>query len=567
MSVATARRGMITVDSPVPAVVYRFMARAPGYKRWTDSGGCKFEASRAHVAALKSALEQNPGAFTLVDADGTLAALDKPLLPIEAHKRMLGTGNGKPWAHQDRAHNIMMSREYYGFWFDMGTGKSATIAQGAAELHARGKIERALVVSTGRGWQQFINDQAPYWLPQDIEYRIARLPQQLKRFQFPGNALLIGVATPGAFQSKAQSAKLLEFCKGGKTAIFVDESQNFKGWSSQRVDNLLKLAPHTTHRFLFSGEPQPHGPEDLFAQFYFMDPNIIGHSSKTSFEKYFCVKEGYQVREITEYVHLDELTELVAPHCEYLKITDCLDMPERSWREVKWQPTQQQVDVYEQLKHAFVVDIEAALNDSKNIELIKKVCKNSATRLVTMAQVSNGWFYKDNELDQPRDIVHLSDERAYFTLEELMGTSKKCIVWARFHEDLEQLQRAAKELGIDAVEFSGRIGSKQAEANKQRFTFDDKCRGFFGTAATGGSSLDGLQVANRAIYYSNSYNYGDRAQSERRIWRAGQREHCEYIDVVGFPVDRAIRRNIKDKRDLSGQVQTLVGLAQLVKEL
>ena len=859
---AVARRGLVEVDKATPPV-FRFVRQCPGFTKWTEKGGCVFEASKKHVEIWR---EMFPD-VEIEDADGSISKLYVEKIKVEEHPYLTETAL-EPWKHQRRAHNIMMSRPYYGFFHDMGTGKSATITKGMAELFARGLIDRALVISTSRGRPQFLDEQIVQWMPAGVDYRAAEFPstKAKKKFLHPRMSLLVAVAAPGAFQSKAQSKEILEFCKGGKTAVFVDECfvagtqvqtpqgsqpietikvgdwvnsargprrvtsvnvsftkvltcvtlssglkllctpshpffttegwvaaaklegkelfddhqlrvlwqgsnapssleersegydasvlqhillsemaepkfsqfsgsdvqqrrqsetsggehrsqearaccaeersssprscarenipdtkiegsqthgsgwkrqgsysgagrlvgkaarlgsricyrlgkalarvshqlqgrssrpsqeasyrsgwkqsrhassasvgpeedrqvspvwvesvaavecespvavynlgvsgspfyfaggvlvhncQNFKGWSTSRVDNLLKLVPFTTHRFLFSGEPEPKGYEDLFAQFYFMDPNILGHNSLTSFENHFLVKGGYQFKEVVDYRHTDELAELIAPHCEYLKITDCMDMPLRSWHESKFKPTDQQLDLYEGLKRDYAIFVDRALNDT-DVETVARHCKNAASRYTAMAQVACGWFYADlKDETLPREVVHITDERAWFTIEEVVGTSEKCLVWARFHEDLEQIKRVCAELKIDAVEFSGRVKPAQCEANKIRFQRDPRCRIFYGTTASGGESLN-LQMANRSVYYSNSFNWGHREQSERRTWRAGQTKPCSYWDIIGLPIDRLIRNNAMEKKDLAMQLQIATGLAAMLAQL
>lgn len=560
---AVARRGLVTV-AQAPPEIFRLMAKLPGYKRWLDDGGAMFEASRKHVELWDAMFPDSP----IEDADGSLAKLYVERIAVTEQPYLTEAVGGEPWAHQRRAHNVMMARPYYGFFHDMGTGKSRTIIRGFAELYVRKLIDRVLVICNGRGRPQFMEEQLPMWMPGGILYRSAELPStKAKRlFQYPKGDLLIAFTTHSTLQSKKQTVDLQEFCKGGRTAIFIDESQNEKGWSTNRVDNLLTLKPLSTHRFLFSGEPEPNGYEDLFAQFYFMDENILGHASLSSFENHYCIKGGFGLKQIIAYQHTEELAAAIAPHCEYIKLTECMDMPERSWHEGKFKPIQEQIDLYQQVKKDYAVFVERALND-KDVEVVAKHCKNAAARYTAMRQIACGWFYADlTDETLPRDVVHITDERASFTIEELVGTSGKCLVWASHYEDLEQIKRVTAELKIEAVEFSGRLTPHQCEANKIRFQTDPKCRIFYGTTASGGESLN-LQMAHRAVYYSNSFNWGHREQSERRIWRAGQTEPCSYLDVIGFPIDRIIRNNALEKKDLAMQLKTAAGLAAMLEQL
>jgi len=70
------------------------------------------------------------------------------------------------------------------------------------------------------------------------------------------------------------------------------------------------------------------------------------------------------------------------------------------------------------------------------------------------------------------------------------------------------LMETAKVMGFNAVEFSGRLSDKQCELNKLAFQSEDisSPHTLVATTGSGGEALN-LQIANRTIYYSNSYNY------------------------------------------------------------
>ena len=139
-------------------------------------------------------------------------------------------------------------------------------------------------------------------------------------------------------------------------------------------------------------------------------------------------------------------------------------------------------------------------------------------------------------------------------------------MFCRFHGDLEALERVFQKEGINAVEFSGRKDDAHNERARLAFVNDPKVQVFFATQASGGTGLN-LQVANRTIYYSNSFSYGDRIQSESRTWRAGQHRRCIYYDVVSFPIDNLILENLRKKQDLSQQLSNLSALKDLISKI
>jgi hypothetical protein len=554
----------------------------PGYKKYP--GDLIFGASLANWELFRERMPTLP----VEDADGTIAQLDVKVPEIAVRQRLAAAEGGELWAHQNDGLDIIGSRDYFAFFDDMGTGKSAEIIQGACELYARGKITRALVVSTTRGKRAFMSEQLPQWTPKGFPLHAALYPQgkQAKSVAWSspdyvaGKGLLMAVASPGAFQSDTQAKMMAKFCSNGVVAMFLDESQNFKGWSTKRMEWLKHLRRYAKYRYIFTGEPTPLGYIDLFAQFYFLDPNILGHSSIYSFIAQYCYKGGFEGREIVGYRNLDLLFKRIAPHSRYLPIEQCMSMPGRQWAEMAFEPTAEQRRIYARLEDEFIIMAEDGTVDR---ELTTAVAKVNA-----MAQVANGWYYRtESHEDEPerRDTIRLNDERARYTLEEAAGDARKCIIWARYHADLELLTEVATDMGVyplDAtrdgkgkklppgtprwVEISGRVSVAESDRARDAFINRDDVQWLFGTVATGGESLN-LQVASRMVYFSNSYNFGHRAQSERRIWRAGQTEPCWYVDVVGFPIDQLIRRNLKDKRDMASRLKNAAGLKDLAREL
>lgn len=560
--VITARRKIVTVNGHLPPTFYSFIGRLPGYKKYTSTGAV-FAANRTHMDLFKEAFPD----LKIVDQDGTLEALYKPVPPIVEHERK--TSSKIPlFNHQRHALNVGLSREQYAFFYSMGTGKTAIMLNLAAELFARGDIERAIIITTKRVVPQLVADQAPMHFPQGVNYRIAAFPSTAatKLFKYPDYNLLIAVAGYGALQSKNQTQELINFAKGKKTALFLDESQNIKGWSTKRVENVWKIRPYTNHRYLFSGEPAPLGPIDLFSQFQFLDENILGHSSLTSFKNAYCVMGGFEGREIVSYRNLDDLTKSIAPHSQYLKISDVIDMPEQVYHTVRVEPTKEQRELYGRMKEDFVITVEQASKESDGA-IATKLAKNAASKFISLQQISNGFFYTDAPEGQQRgQLVTLSDDKAEYIAQELIEQGGKTVVFCRFHGDLEALERVFYKEGIKAVEFSGRKDDAHNERARLAFVNDPTVQVFFATQASGGTGLN-LQVANRTIYYSNSFSYGDRIQSESRTWRAGQHKRCVYYDIVSFPIDRLILENLRKKQDLSQQLSQLSALKTLASYL
>ena len=557
-----AKGKALFINGHITPPIYSFLSSLPGHKKYTDHGAM-FAATRTHMELFQKMF----GDVDIRDVDGTLDALFKPIPPIVEHERQT-TPKVTPFAHQAKALNVGLSRDKYAFFYQMGSGKSAIMLNLCAELYARGDIERAIILTTKRVVPQIVEEQYPTHFPTGVQCKIAAFPSARanKLFKYPEHSLLIAVAGYGALQSKKQTEELILFAKGKKTAILLDESQSIKGYSTLRFENLNKIRPYVCRKYLFSGEPAPLGPIDLFSQFKFLDENILGHASLTSFKNAYCIMGGYEGREIVSYRNIDELKKAIEPHCEYLKIADIMDMPQQVYHTVRLHPSAEQRSLYDRMEEDFVVTVEQATKESDSF-VMSKLAKNAASKFMTLQQISNGFFYSDAEEGESRgQLVVINDDKAEHVAEELVERKSKTVVFARFHADLDSLLRAFKKAGIYAVEFSGRKDDAHNEKSRLSFINDPTVEVFVATQASGGTGLN-LQVANRTIFYSNSFSYGERIQAESRTWRAGQSKTCLYYDLIGFNIDKLILQNLQKKQDLSKQLSSMSALKELAAAL
>ena len=64
-----------------------------------------------------------------------------------------------------------------------------------------------------------------------------------------------------------------------------------------------------------------------------------------------------------------------------------------------------------------------------------------------------------------------------------------------------------------------------------------------------------LTAAKVVVYYNNSWSYGDRAQSEDRAHRIGQKDNVLYIDLCAVgTIDEDITRALRKKKNFSCEV-------------
>ena len=108
------------------------------------------------------------------------------------------------------------------------------------------------------------------------------------------------------------------------------------------------------------------------------------------------------------------------------------------------------------------------------------------------------------------------------------------------------------------VEIHGGVSENDRDHNVQNLFQTGKARFLVGNAATGGVGLN-MTRAELVVYYSNSFSFTDREQSEDRAHRIGQTRSVTYIDIIAeSTVDAAVTQALREKKDVSEFVRTSI---------
>src|SRR5262249_49173645 len=69
----------------------------------------------------------------------------------------------------------------------------------------------------------------------------------------------------------------------------VDESTRIKNATAKRSVNVRNIGRCCKYRRILSGSPVTKGVEDLFGQFLFLSPRILGYTSYYTFRNHYCI--------------------------------------------------------------------------------------------------------------------------------------------------------------------------------------------------------------------------------------------------------------------------------------
>ncbi len=309
-----------------------------------------------------------------------------------------------------------------------------------------------------------------------------------------------------------------------------------------------KLSPLARHRRILSGLPSPQSPLDLWMQFRFLDPSILGFRTYTGFRmRYAKLKRvpfgpnGRMIDIIDGYQNLDELQAKIAPHSIRVRLADCYDLPPKIYMRRDVELTKEQRRIYQELKDFAT----AVLGNEKHVTATMVL-----TQVLRLHQVLCGHTRSDDGI-----IVDIPEKRIDELLSILDQHDRKAIIWASYDRDVRKIALALTQRygNLSVARFWGGNGDTREEEERW-FLIDPACRFMVATPASGGRGRT-WSNADLVIYYSNSSSLEHRLQSEERAQGIGKAQAVAYVDLIcPGTVEEKILQALRSKIDLSAAV-------------
>lgn len=155
--------------------------------------------------------------------------------------------------------------------------------------------------------------------------------------------------------------------------------------------------------------------------------------------------------------------------------------------------------------------------------------------------------------------VECPKENAVIDLLDMYEEEGRVVFWGGFTGSINRLTKIIASQGWEYIRVDGRGWS----SNIQDASVLDLLKifqhgqneypkvAFIGQPGAGGMGLN-LTASSMEAYYSNTFNYEDRSQSEERIYRPGA-DHIRGVtiwDIVHLPTDITVLQNLQKKSDL-----------------
>lgn len=537
----------LTIEPKTTVAVGAFGAQAAtlsvsleGRKTWMAHNQLRFETSAHNLGVFRSIWPTAVVKDTRQSMEDAILLDERPSQPVTTPVPAFVM---TPMDFQLENFHRFKDKLQWAIFSEQGTGKTKVAIDIICHRYLKGMVTGVIILSSPKGVHaQWIQDQLPKHIWHSLKPHVLTYVWDGKKApEWIGKATdELQIISGNIDMVKSSGAELLKkhaLQHRERLLILVDESDSIKNLRSQRSKHLRALAALTPQRAIMTGTPIAKDLTDEWAQFYFLDPNIIGHKYLTSFRSQYCMMGGFENKVVVGHRNMDQFKRLTSPHIFRATKKD-LSLPEKVYDEVVFDLAPWQKRMMKEIKQQFFSSLHA---DGPTVSVT-----NGAVALMRMQQLANGFIVDENEF-----ITRMNENPRLDALLDLRRQiSGKCIIWCRFKEDVRLVSQM---MGKGVVTYFGETDQQGRAEAKEAFLKIDSVTDMVATAGAAGKGVDGLQkVCSTAIYYSNSFNAIDRWQSEDRIHRIGMGGTATYFDLIGRgSPDRGILANLRRKKNIS----------------
>lgn len=484
-----------------------------------------------------------------------------------------------PFRHQVPALKFLILKESGALFMDMGTGKTYVAIMYMFHRFLEGKIKRALIVcplSLFDHWRSQIRTYAPTG---DYEVTVIEGTKDEKlTLLSPDSAdpekLWIVIANFEAIWGRAKKPKpskngdetekdgeveaeeetpsdpLLDAYRAcGFDLIVADEAHKIKNAESKQSRALRAIAERSSYRVIMTGTPVTNKITDLFGEYLFMDPVWFGDNF-WAFQNTYCLfqeKEqkstGRKFKILVGQKNEARLEKILSASSFRVKKSDCMDLPPQLYQLRTVEMTPEQQEAHQSMRDLLIKIVDKA---GSPVDV-----QNNLTKTIRQRQITSGFLPLEGGGVRYFDPNPKLGELLQVA-EQLVGV-KPFLVWTAFLEDVHMIHQSLTDaFGLRVGRIYGDVPREERTRQIQMLK-DGKLDCLDIQIQTAALGLD-LSFVDTSMYYSNTYNWSDRDQSESRTHRRGAEKHESvlYIDFAcKNSVDRLVLSAFRRKKSLA----------------
>ena len=295
------------------------------------------------------------------------------------------------WKHQAKAVHQAVSRKYYGLFFEMGTGKSATIINILRNIF-NDQIHKTLILCPPIVVENWVEEFQKHSDFKVITVRGTGVKRaQIIQDNMDKNTILI--TNYETLNMKEARETLFRF---KPQVLICDESHKLKSGRSKRTKYCVQLSKISEYRYILTGTPTPNSLMDIFYQMLILDRGQRFGKYVTHFRsKYFIDKNAHVVRfkNFPEWVlrsgAKEEILSKVEDSGMSIKKEECLDLPPLITKTLKCEMAPDQKKAYKSLKKDLVAELSGGF----------VVGDLAVTKILRLMQIASGYVPLERDIN------------------------------------------------------------------------------------------------------------------------------------------------------------------------
>lgn len=312
--------------------------------------------------------------------------------------------------------------------------------------------------------------------------------------------------------------------------VVVDEVHKCKNPKAKQTKGLLELDTH--YKLGLTGTPIVNSPVDLFAMMQWLGRTV---PPKTYFEAKYCLKGGFQDKEIIGFKNTEDLSKDLS--CWSLRRTkaECLDLPEKTVQTIHFDMLSEQAKLYKEIQKDLrerSAEILAAASPMGQLVGLKK---------------ATGCPPRVMESYPPEACAKL--EALLDIVEETIDSGQKIVIFCYHVFTLEYLDWALRKHKYNPALVYGAIDTQVREANVQAFQTIPECNIILGNYQTLGTGFN-LTASSTIVEYELPWTAADETQAQDRCHRIGQHHPVNVIRLVTNHSYDTVNEEIVDSKEL-----------------
>jgi SNF2 family DNA or RNA helicase len=458
------------------------------------------------------------------------------------------------WSHQLEALRRTMFQNSFAFFFEVGTGKTATAINALRmKMNSQREFLPTIIFSppiTLLNWKRelLMHTQIP-------EEKILILTGSQKQRVKQISVLRRDKIVITNYESLLMKELFEYFEKYNAKALIFDESHRLKSPTSIRSKKASELSENAQYKFLLSGSPVLNSMMDLFMQYKVLDSGrTFGRNFFAFRNRYFYDKNAAAPAHVTwrDWVAKPdadkEIKEKISFSSMHVKKEECLDLPPLVKKKVYVDMAPDQKKAYGEMMKDFITVVSDRAC----------VAELAVTKALRLQQIVSGFVTLEEGLGVRTDMEFTDNPRAQALSDILedLTPHHKVIVWAVFKENYKQIREVLERLKLSYVEVHGEVSQKEKLNGVDKFNTDPTCRVFLGHPASGGIGIN-LVSASISVFYSRNFSLENDIQAEARNYRSGSEQHKKItrIDLVTpDTIDEEVLEALSQKKQIGESV-------------